>query len=356
MSDSIVVVSGGVVGDPLAARLRAALADTDADRSLVGADAVLALDAAGLVRARAAAVPVRVAVTRGLAARFDGGLEDATHVSIPHAAARSRAGQKPVLVVGLASAEQPAVPGPSAEGRAAARQSAGLDAGARVVVADAAELREVGLRSVLLQLALAEPAPAILFDVRDDVALADALRAELPGYALDAFVFAGLEREALLPLADLALGRASGAHLERALVAGLPVLPLPAEDAGDELALAVLAACGGAPAPRSLAVLSVALDAELGRAPRALAELDVSGVAERLVRATRDAVTAVREGRGPRAVGLPIGLERVGSREQTATPAGASPPEVAPPGGPERDASDLDARIDAELAALKKRL
>jgi hypothetical protein len=343
MQEPVIVVRGGAPGDPLAAQLRAGLGADESDRALAGADAALALDAAALAEARAAGVGVRVAVTRGLAARFSGGFEDATHVAIPHAAAGVSAGHRASLVVGLLSAEAAgAIGDANRAGRAAARSAAGLAADARIVVVDAAELRDAGLRGVLIQLALAEPPPAVFFDVGEDVALADALRDELPGHALDAFLFAGADRAAQLPLADLALGRASGAHLERAVVAGLPVLPLPAGDGADELALGVLAASGGLRPPRTLVVLSVALDAALTAATPPVCELDASGAVERLFRATREAVTALRAGRGPRAIGLPVGLERVASRDDV------SPPVPVP--------GDADARLDAELAALKRRL
>jgi len=361
MSAVRVVVAGGAVGDAIAARLRAALGDDERgadepgadergadapDAALALADAVLALDAAALTAARAAGVRVRIAVTRGLAARFDGSLADATHVALPHVSSKSRAGAHAALFVGLLSAEEHAPQ--AADARSAARLAAGIDAESRVVVVDAHELRDVGLRDLLIQLALAEPSPAVLFDVGAEVALATALRAELPGHALDAFLFAGVDRTAQLPLADLAIGRASGALVERAFLAELPVLPFPREDSADDLALGVLLACGAAPPPRTMAVLSVALDAAL-RAPLRVRELDAAGTPARLVEAARDAVAEVRAGRGPRAVGLPFGLERIGSRDD-------APRASATPGDPPRDASDLDARIDAELAALKKRL
>ena len=370
MSDSIViVVRGGSPGDALAERLRDALAgadqgariDSTASESadLTRADAVLALDAGALVAAKLAGIRVRIAVTRGLAARFDGDLEDATHVAIPHAAAMERAGRKAALIVGLASTAHTAAlvsEARSPEARAAARQAAGFTPEARVVLVDAAELVEIGLRSVLLQLALTEPLPVVFFDVGEDVALVSALRAELPGHGLDAFVFAGAERAIQLPLADLVLGRASGALVESALAAGLSVLPLPREDAADGTALAVLAAWGVPPPPRSLAVLSVALDASLSGAVAvapsvAGAALDAAGMASRLVDAARNAVIETRAGRGPRPLGLPLGLERISSRDDTIAPKSAP---IDPSSGP--DASDPDARIDAELAALKKRL
>lgn len=358
MSAVRVVVAGGAADDAIAARLGAALGEAvlgGDERSAVleEADAVLALDAAALTAARTARVRVRIAVTRGLAARFDGSLADATHVALPHAAAKARAGAHAALIVGLLSAEESA-PQQTPEARSAARLAAGIDAESRVVVVDANELIDVGLRDLLIQLALAEPSPAVLFDVGDDVALATALRAELPGHALDAFVFAGVDRTAQLPLADLALGRASGALVERAVLAGLSVLPFPREDGADELALAVLLACGASSPPRTMAVLSVALDAAL-RTPQHIRELDAASAAARLVDAAREAVVDVRAGRGPRAVGLPVGLERIGSRDDAprAQAAAGEPPRDP---GPPREEPDLDARLDAELAALKKRL
>lgn len=418
---------GGAAGAALLRALERAV-ESQAAPADAPAGAALALDAAGLARARDAGLAVRVALLAGLSIDFPGGLADATHALVADPAIAAYVA-RPGLVVasvgplvaaadaetapvpGAASADAPAATGAgspgeageptpasnSAEARAALRRALGLADGARVVAVSAHEAREAGLRALLVQLELCRFPPAVWLDVGDDAETARRVRAALPGHALDAWIVGAGSSAAALAAADLALARAAGPFAVEALAAGAPVLALPRDEGrAERAALSALLALAQPRPSSTLATLAVALDAALAedgpeRARAALAARDLPGSAARAVAYAAEALAAIPGPRRSASVGVPSGFERVSWRDDAASragPAGADvagapaaagagaradehpPPEIPPrghaaataarPGAGERPPAygdaDLDARVEAELAALKARL
>jgi hypothetical protein len=226
--------------------------------------------------------------------------------------------------------------------RAAARTEAGLSADAAVVVVRT-EVAADDLGPLLVQLTLLEGRPWILFDVGEDVAAAERLRAEVPRLGIAAKMFAAGPDEARFhALADVIVGPADPFAVARTFAVGAAavVLGRPARGALDAVV--------DAGAVRVvLAVGRLAADVDLLRAPERLqaARAAARGAAVPDA-ATRlaDVLARARTERGSfatqrRRKGLPAGLEDLSG------PA-AAPPRPRPT---EKD-------IDDELAALRKKI
>ncbi len=368
----IVVLDGR--GDPYADEVTAAVAEAlsseaPADRGRGGgaerggtpeallhdADAAVVLDDGSLLRAREAGTPLCVALLPGFDVAWAGDLAEADRVLVAHqmlvgAVVRRGALREHVVVTGPVA---PAGFDPAADPDEA-RRAAGLDHRGPLVLVPGSALEEHGPDSVLIQLGLVSNDAGFLFDVGNDPDAAETLRRLVPIHGLTAWMFAE-ERGAgrWWALADLVVGRPRGYEIPRALAVGAPLVLLP-PGRSDASAVDALEAAGVARDADVLATLAVTIDAALE--PAALAEgrdavraLEVRGSAARVAESVREAWQR-RKATGaegpPR--GLPHGLERLPSSRSERPPAGRS---SAPP--PDED---LEARIDRELAELKKRL
>jgi len=230
---------------------------------------------------------------------------------------------------------------------AAARRK-GLGLASRVVVVSGRLVEEVGA-SLLIQLALVADT-SFLVDVAMDPELARALRRSLPAYELDAWLFAGGDDAATYwQLADIVLAAPESDELARALGVGAGLCLLGSARGVNELVEAARLA-------RCATVTTLAVDLETLLLPEGLkaSRLEVEaltgGSAEGFWGAVGELVEAVRT---EPAAGLPDGLERIlpfSGEIVESTPR----PDIAPksPPGP----SDLDDRINDELAALKRSL
>lgn len=366
----IVVLDGR--GDPYAGSVTATIAQalsTDAggedkrpgDRSatpealLHDADAAVVLDDGSLQRAREAGTPLCVALLPGFDASWAGDLAEADCVLVAHErlvaqAVRRGAAREDVRVTGCVS---PAGFEPPTD-RPGARAQAGVDHQGSLVLVPAAVLEEHGTEPVLIQLALASEGVAFLFDVDNDPEAAEELRRTVPAHGLNAWMFAeerGSSR--WWQLADVVLARPRGYEVARALAVGAPLVLLP-PGRSDAAAVDALEAAGVAREADVLATLAVTIEAALeapalAEARAAVMALEVQASGERIAEAVREAWKEREEaGVGAQPRGLPHGLERLASRESQRPVARRS---SAPP----RE-DDLEARIDRELAELKKRL
>lgn len=364
MTESITVlhdVDAGTVRRGIAAALERALgADEEPDADARGAIAlpvpeagaigdaqiVVALDAGSLERASRARVPTRVALFPFLRAEWRGDL-DADLVLVPHEALVAD-----VVALG-ARRERVRVCGPIApdgwspsDDRGAARERLALGEDPCVVVR-AHALERDDLAPSLVQLSLVRRDVRWLFDVGSDVELAKRLRDHVPGYGLDALMFAdGGDALHAYRAADAALGRIGGAETSRALATGAALVFVPPRSG--ELRLAhIIEEAGLARIADSAATLGVTLDAALtdealaaGRA--ASVGLDAAGGASRAIEMVRGLARGELEGARP--TGLPVGFERLGDPELSTRAKEEAP-------APERDPS-----VDEELAALREKL
>lgn len=326
-----------------------ALPVTDGAPRLETADVAIALDAASAERARRAGVP-RVVV---LAPRFalDGeGPIDADLVLVPHEALVEQAvargvpaarvhGVGPVAPEGFAPADD----------RAALRARLGPPPELPWIVVRAAAIED-DPAAALVQLSLVRREAVWLFDVASDVELAHHLRRRVPGYGIDAFMFAdGPDARSAYQAADAVLGRLDGIEIVRAAAVGAALAVLPPR--GDQLRLAdALDGSGTAHVADAAATLAVTLDRllepdALAKARAASSALEARGGAERVARIVRQLVRG--ELPAPGASGLPVGLERIGTRDEK----GAREPEAPLP---RKD--ELDREVDEELAALRRKL
>ena len=363
MSDSITVLheaDAGTVRRGIAAALERALgANEEPEAESPGAIAlpvpeagaigdaqiVIALDAGSLERAARARVPMRLAVFPFLRAEWRGEL-DADLVLVPHEALVAD-----VVALG-ARRDRVRVCGPiapegwsPAEAPETLRERLGLGAEPCAVVR-AHALERDDLAPSLVQLSLVRRDVRWLFDVGSDPDLAKRLRDHVPGYGLDALMFAdGPDALDAYRAADAVLGRIGGAETSRALATGAALVFVPPRR--DELRLAHIIEEGGlADIADSAATLAVTLDAALRdealeAGKEASLGLDAAGGAARAIEMVRDLARGELEGARP--TGLPVGLERLGDPDQTARPKEAS--------APERDPS-----VDEELAALREKL
>lgn len=328
------------------------------EEAVARAPLTVALDRESLDAAVGRGAPLTVAYFGGFGDVWGGSLEGVDLVLVPHAssidlALRRGAARASIEVVGPLGLPDEA-PGEDRESALATLlEGVELPPDARVVVVDARVLQEVGLRVALAQLALVALPALFVFDVGDDVALADELRRIVPRFGL----FAALVAEprlahGLLRAADLALVRLDDL---RALVAtggetGLLVL---APTSRERAAVEALAREGVARVSSHLALLAVTIDAALSvdalsAARRALVAWQPEATGERIVRALAALIERVE--RAPR--GLPEGVELL-PREPLDAASGAIEPLVT-----EEKARRADEarQIEDELEALKQRI
>ena len=229
----------------------------------------------------------------------------------------------------------------AAPDRAAARVAAGLPADDAVLLVrtDAAP-DEIG--ALLVQLALLDGRPLLLFDVGDDEAATARLRAEVPHRGLRAKMFAaGPDAGSFAARADLAVVPPDPFAIARAAACESASLVLGQPRRGT---LDAAIDCGAARVCTSLSRLAADIDvlrtSGLASTRRAAASIAIGDAAARfralVARAAseRAALSARRRRRG-----LPVGLEDLSGPEPA--PAPARPP-----------APD----IDDELEALRKRI
>ena len=313
-----------------------------ASARLEPADVVIALDAASAARARASGVRRVVLLVPRL--ELEAPADDVDLVLVTHEALveeAQRLGLRARSCGPIARDEWT----PSLE-RAALKAELGLDAGVPWVVVRAAALAD-DPAAALVQLALVRERCVWLFDVGADAELARTLRRRVPGYALDAVMFAdGSEALPCYRAADAVLGALHGPEMIRALSVGASLIAVPTR-AEDVRVADALEAAGVASVADTPAMLAVAIDAALE--PRALARAREAGAHLDAAHGTERAVSIAKKlGRGEleasAASGLPRGIERL------------SEPEAEKAAGRPRRSGDLDASVDEELAALRKKL
>ncbi len=325
------------------------------------ADVAIALDPESLELARRASVPKVVALWPHLApwdAEIEADLVLVAHSALVREAVRRGVPSKRVVVVGPVAPDGWRAP----EDRAAARADAGLEGDRPVVVVRASALAEMDLAPALVQLSLVSHDARWLFDVGADAELARSLRRHVPGYGLDALMFAdGPEAPASYARADLVLGRFDGPEASRAFAVGAGLVGVP--PSRDRLRLAhAIETAGVARLADAAPTLAVTLDAALApsaleAARQASEALDAANGVARVVAEVRALMRGERGG-AALAAGLPAGLERLSEADRSARgrrPDPAEPgPDPEPTAPPARD--DLDAKVDAELAALREKL
>lgn len=307
------------------------------------ASVVIALDSRSAVRAREAGVPRVVLVEPRLTLEADRTL-DVDLVLVAHEALVEEAARRGLS----ARASGPIAPDEwtKSSERAALAADLGLRAEVPWVVVRAAALED-DPAAALVQLALVRERCVWLFDVGGDAELARRLRRRVPGYALDALMFAdGPESRRCYQAADAVLGALHGPEMIRALAVGAAPVALPPR-AEDVHVANALEHAGIVSVADAAATLAVTLDAALGagaltKAREAGARLDAGSGARRAVELVRKLIRGELE---PSEVsGLPRGIERLSQPE----------PERLPE-RPER-VDELDRSVDEELAALRKKL
>lgn len=329
------------------------VAEEDApEPSLDTAHVAIVLDGPSSIRARNAGVPKVVALLPWLSARWEGGDLDADLVLVPHRAliddvVAAGAARDRVRVVG-AVAPMGWAP---ADDRAALREKLGSRVDAPWIVVRVHVFDRDDLAPALVQLSLVSAHAVWLFDVGLDADFARVLRRRVIGYGLDALMFAeGPDALSAYQAADVVLGRLEGAEAMRAFAVGASlVTPKPRPE---QLGLAhVIETAGLATIADAAATLSVTLEGAL--APAALERsranalaLDAASGAARVADAVR-ALLAEERSVASIPAGLPRGFERISEHGDGERPAPRAP--TPPP-------DDLDASVDAELAALRKKL
>lgn len=323
-----------------------------ADPSLEDADVALVLDGPSLARARAAGVPRVVALAPFLGMGWgdedlDADLVLVVHRALVEPAVEAGATASRVRVVGAVAPEGWAPHGD----RDALRAELGLRVDAPWVVVHAHALDRDDLAPALVQLSLVSADVVWLFDVGVDADFARQLRRRVVGYGLDAFMFAeGPIALGAYQACDVVLGGLDGPEAIRAFAVGASlVTPRPRHD---QLRLAhVIETAGLATIADAAATLSVTLDAALAvpalsRARALSLEVDAASGAARVVEAVR-ALGGDEGGDARLPAGLPSGFERISESDDEERP----DPERRTPGP-----DDLDAKVDEELAALRRKL
>jgi hypothetical protein len=203
----------------------------------------------------------------------------------------------------------------------------------------------------LVQLSLAGSEVVWLFDVGGDPELARSLRRIVPGYGLDALMFAdGPDALRAYQAADAVLARAHGPEAIRAIAVGAALVAMPPRDSDLRVAhvLETAGVIDFADAPATLAVtLDAALEQKALEAARAASlKLDAGAGATRAAELVEKLLRG-EIGTAGRA-GLPAGLERISEPDRArGNRASELPPK-------KRD--DVDKQVDDELAALRKKL
>ena len=326
---------GAPIALPLGAELPAQLRD---------ARVVVALDPEADELAREADVATRVVLFPHWGLRWTGPL-DADLVLVAHEGLVADAGalgasRGRVRVVGPVAPSEWA---PHAD-RAAIRQELGIVGSCAVVRAEALDRHD--LAPSLVQLSLVRGDCTWLFDVGTNPALARELRRRVPGYGLDALMFAdGESALASYQAADVVLGRLEGPEVLRALAVGASVVAVAPRSSEARVAH-MLETEGLAQIADAAATLAVTLDAALSpeavaRGRAAALATDPAGGAERVATRVRELLAGELSAAPP--TGLPAGLERLDAGDEGLRD-----------GPPPSD--DADKAVDDELAALRAKL
>lgn len=321
----------------------ARLADA-AETTLNDLDAELAIcfDEEALRRAAEAGIAHRFAIVPGFG-RFEGSARLARACFTAHDHLPAPEGP-PAHVVGPIAPLGFALP----DDADARRSKEKLDGA--VIVVPGGLVAEAGM-TFLLQLSLVSAPVSWIFDVGHDAQLARTLRSSVPVHDLDAAIFARGEGEsAYWDLAHAAIVRADSSDAVAALAVGAGLVTLPGSSRD---AIRALDVSGVATACDALGTLAVSVDTALGRADvaaQAARDLDVAGSAGRAIELARRLAKEPTKAAVPS--GLPVGLERL-ARDPDAPPPSTSEPDAAKPG--EKN-DDLESQIDAELAALRKKI
>lgn len=281
------------------------------------ADAVVALDARAMDRARSAGVPFRVALLPSFDLGWAGDLADADLVLVAHA------GLVDEVVRRGATADAVEVVGPigppgfvPAVDVSALRRELGLPSGKSIVLVPSDSLVEHDLTQIVVQLTLVSSPAVFLFDVGQDLETAEMLRRLVPGYGLDAFMFADCAgAEKFWQAADVVFARARGPEAIRGLAVGAPLL-LMSPGRSDAHAVSALRQSGAASVIEAASMVAPVLDQALGPAALSLAKsaarlLDAASAPERTAVRVHKAWKRARGGSSLIPRGLPIGLERL---------------------------------------------
>jgi hypothetical protein len=336
---------------------------------------VVVLDSAGIEAARENGAPFVAAVFPTFDVGWGGDLAGADCVVVAHEALVPDLVRRGVRRSSIVVA-RPIAPGgwaPAADREAArARAFAGatgpegkLDPAKPVVVVAADAIADDDLGGLLVQLALVTAPATFLFDVGDDVTLANDLRRLAPAHGLHGAIFAGGEAGlSHWQLADVALVPARGeeAVLGCAVGAGLVVIGGGRTGSAAAAWLATGAARVADVTPAIAAALELSLvPATIAAARQAALTLDAAGGASRAAAAITEAWRARRVAGMTVPRGLPVALERLPDPD---APMRLDGGDGGGGGDRRRDGSgsgksgeaDLDSRVETELAALKRRL
>lgn len=313
---------------------------------LDAARVVIALDPRSAARARAAGAERVVHLAPRLTLDIDDAL-DVDLVLVAHEALADVARRRglDVRVTGPVAPDE-WTPAPD---RAALKASLGPDPALPWVVVRAAALQD-DPAATLVQLALVRERCVWLFDVGADPELARTLRRLVPGYALDALMFAdGPDALSAYRAADAVLGELHGPEMIRALSVGAAPIAFPPRGR-DALLAHALETAGVVEVADAAATLAVTLDGALepNALDRARKAGERLGAQEGACRAVELVQKLARGALEPAEVsGLPRGLERLSHAERERPAAPVEPP---------KRANDLERTVDEELAALRKRL
>lgn len=318
------------------------------------ADAAVALDPPALERAREMGIPFCAVVLPGFDTAWAGSFDHADCIVVAHEA------QIPALVAKGVPEESIEVAGPvpptgyvPAADRAALRAEHGPGGDRKLVLVPATALDEEGANALLVQLSLVAGDVAFLFHVGGDVATAEALRRVVPAHEVTGYMFADTpESIRYWQIADVVLAHARWSEVNKALGVGAPLVLLP-PGRTDRAAVSMMESCGIAVAADAMATLAVTIDTaladdRLAAARSAIGALDPTGAAGRVAKLVRGTWRRQRDAGRLLPRGLPVGLERLPD----------SPRVSSLPPSPERapEEVDFDAKVEAELAELKKRL
>lgn len=329
-----------------------------ADALVEEADAVVALDAESLERAREHGNALCVALLPWLDAVWGGDLQDADLVCVAHRAVADELAARgvPPERVAVVGAPLPPDYAPPAD-RALARGRAGVPEGHVLLVIPTDALESDDLGRLLTQLALVRVPLMVLFDVGDDVLVSDSLRRLAPAYGVPSRMFgAGPNRGEFYALADAVVARVRSPEAVRGLAVGAPLMLIDAlRRPGPGVGRALVesgAAFGIESVGTTLAVdLERAFEPErLAAAREAVAAASIRAQPAHLFETIRQAVMARTKRRRRR--GLPLGLESLYEPGEPRAEPGASG-STRPPGRPQE--SDEE-RIERELRELKSRL
>lgn len=303
-------------------------------------DATLAfcLDEPSLARATQAGVARRIAVIPTFRRPFDSAA--ATEILVAHDTLRDALPARQKERAHVVGAIAPLGWAPR-DARNEAQESASVAPPA--ILVPSSMIAEHGATAILLQLSLVSGEPTVLFDIGLDVEAAEALRRMAPGHGIEGYLFARTDdASAYWGLADIVVTRAHDNEAALAVAVGAGLVLTDDTPGADALEVS------GVATRAIVSTLAVSIDEALGRrdvAQQAALDLDSAGTIARIIEIAKRA-----ESRAPALPrGLPEGLEPLA--KEAPKPQDDRPPDATPEGD-----DDFEARIEDELAALKKRL